>query len=260
MSLTAFLHSRFTLRASHAVWATGAPGTVPHRSRIESGARGSISPFRWAVEAILILGLVTVLPACSSGGPGEPWKVQGRHVANNFTELIDSALSAPNLQEFERSVLVHARQTGRLEQADYDEAYRRFADCMEVSGEPVKLKKLSNGLYRMDTTPLSPGETLESAAAVVSKCSNGTITHIANLFGIQQGNPELLFNPYEIVFKCLEAKAIVSPSLTFEKFAEVFNSPDSKGAWSESLGFDVFDDEAQACFIGANITLVESGS
>ncbi|MCA4131277.1 hypothetical protein [Arthrobacter sp. M4] len=218
------------------------------------------SPIRLAAAGTLIAGLVTALPACSSGGPGEPWKVQGRHVANNFTEIVEESLSAPNLEEFDRGVLERAKETGRLEQADYDEAYRRFADCMEFSGEPVKLKKLSNGLYRMDTTPLSPGETLESAVAVVDKCSNGTINHIASLFGTQQGNPELLLNPYEIAYKCLESKDLVGSSLTFEKFAEVFNSPDSKGAWSESLGFDVFDDEAQACFIGANITLVGSGS
>ncbi|MEZ2390555.1 hypothetical protein AB6813_13590 [bacterium RCC_150] len=184
-----------------------------------------------------------------------------QYIANSFAELIDQALAGPFLQEFDREILQRAKATGRIDQGDYDEAYGRFERCMSASGEPVSLKKFRNGLYRVDTTPLSPGESLDSAMDVVTECSKGTIFHIANLYGIQQGNPKLLADPSQIVFECMEAKGLVTGDFSLKEFAEAVGTPGQPGVPLEKrLPFDPYADEAQACFLGGNMTITKASS
>ncbi|MEA5453686.1 hypothetical protein SPF06_03030 [Sinomonas sp. JGH33] len=66
-------------------------------------------------------------------------------IAGSFEELLDFKLSRSDINDFERDVYKRAKETGRIAQADYDEAYARYADCMSERGYPVTLKKLPNG-------------------------------------------------------------------------------------------------------------------
>ncbi|MFJ6230218.1 hypothetical protein ACIQF8_09540 [Pseudarthrobacter sp. NPDC092184] len=197
--------------------------------------------------------MLPMIAACSGSDQGNS---ERRVIAENFSELVSTALGDPNLQEFDREVLERAERTGRIEQADYDEAYSRFAQCMETSGEPVNLTKLSNGLYRVENAPLSDGETIESAMSTVTTCSEGTISRLGELYSIQQGNPELLANPYEIAYKCLESKGLVDSDLPLEEFQKAFRSEgDGESSLEERMPFDPYGDEAQACFAGANMSI-----
>lgn len=201
--------------------------------------------------------MLSLVVACS-GGDNQGGS-ERRHIADNFTELVVTALDDPSLQEFDREVLERAKVSGRIEQADYDEAYNRFAQCMATSGKPVTLTRLSNGLYRVENTPLSDGESVESAMSIVIKCGQGTTNEIGELFGIQQGNPELLGNPYEIAHKCLETKGMISSDFPVEDLRKAIGSEGSGGnALKDRLPFDPYGDEAQACFIGANMTIAKA--
>lgn len=210
------------------------------------------SLFRRFVTAITFLLAVSALAACSSDSQSKP---ETQYIANNFREIIDEALTRPYLQEFDRAVLERAKEAGRIEQSDYDEAYSRFEQCMRSNGEPVTLRKLSNGPYRVVTTPLSPGETLESAMEVVTECERGTILHLADLYGIQQGNPKLLANPDQIAYECLEAKGLLTSEFSLEEFTEIMTKPGPPGVpLEERLPFDPYADEPQACLVGANMS------
>lgn len=118
--------------------------------------------------------IVCVLPFVAACSGGDQEGAERRHIANNFSELIVAALDDLLLQDFDKDVLERAKASGRIGQADYDEAFSRFAQCMLISEEPVTLKKFSNGLYRVDTTPLSDGESLDAALSVFTKCQIGT--------------------------------------------------------------------------------------
>lgn len=199
-----------------------------------------------------------ILAACSASSQET---TERQYIAKNFAELIDEDLGSPLLQEFDREILERAKATGRIEQSDYDEAYGRFEQCMSASGEPVKLKKFNNGLYRVDTTPLSPGESLESAMDVVAQCSSGTVAHIANLYGIQQGNPKLLANAYQVVYECMEAKGLVDSDFSLKEFTKVMDEPGPPGVpLSARLPFNPYADEAQECFISGNMTVFKASS
>lgn len=80
------------------------------------------SLFRRFVTAITFLLAVSALAACSSDSQSKP---ETQYIANNFREIIDEALTRPYLQEFDRAVLERAKEAGRIEQSDYDEAYSR---------------------------------------------------------------------------------------------------------------------------------------
>ncbi len=227
---------------------------------MRNGASRARFRFR-AVVAIIASGIaLTVTTGCSKDSAESPWRTQGKHLAGSFRDHIDEALRNPLIQDFERGVLERARESGRIEQADYDEAYSRYSQCMEAVGKPVRLKKLSNGLYRVDPSPKSDAESVEAYMQVENSCSKPTILFIANLYGIQQGNPKLLANPYEIAYRCLEAKSLLTPAFSFEEFVGQFQGPGSNGSKLDNLPFDAFDDEAQACFLGANMVIGKSGS
>lgn len=208
--------------------------------------------FRCIIIASAVAAALPAVAACSGVNQAQE---ERQFIANSFGEVIDNALGNPHLQEFDREVLERAKKTGRIEQADYDEAYDRFRQCMEASGEPVKLKKFSNGLYRVDTTPLSEGESLDSAMEVVTECSDGTIAFIADLYGVQQGNPKLLANPNKIAYECLETKGLVGPEFSLEAFTDALSKPGEPGVRTQDrVPFDLYGDEAQGCLIGANMT------
>lgn len=206
--------------------------------------------------ATVVLLMLCVLPLIAACSGGDQSASERRHIANNFSELIDRALGDPTLQEFDREVLNRAKATGRIEQADYDEAYSRFGRCMATSGKPVTLTKLSNGLYRIENTPLSEEESVQSAMSIVTACEAGTTNEIGELYGIQQGNPELLANPYEIAHNCLASKGLVDSNFSHEDLRKIMGSLGPPGVPLEDrLPFDPYSAEAQACFVGANMAL-----
>jgi hypothetical protein len=210
---------------------------------------------RALASALVVACMLPVVSACS----GDQGSSERRRIAEDFSELVSTALADPNLQEFDREVLERAKTTGRIEQADYDEAYSRFAQCMETSGKPVVLTKLNNGLYQVENTPLSEVETIESAMSIVNKCSEGTTNRLGELYSIQQGNPELLSNPYEIAYRCLESKGILDSQVPLAEFQKTLSSAGSEGSSLEDrLPFDPYSDEAQACFVGANMTIAKA--
>lgn len=191
------------------------------------------------------------MAACSGGDQGSS---ERRHIANNFPEVIVTALDDPLLQDLDRDVLERAKASGRIAQADYDESFSRFAQCMLTSGKPVKLSKVSNVLYQVENAPVPEGETTQSIMAIVTRCQQGTVGSIAGLYSIQQGNPELLANPYEVVHKCLQTKGMVDSDYSHEELRKAMSSPRGQEADLEDLlSFDPYGDEAQACFLGANM-------
>jgi hypothetical protein len=211
---------------------------------------------RALASAFVVASALPLVAACAGGDQGSS---ERRHIAENFSELVTTALGDSSLQEFDREVLERAERTGRIEQADYDEAFSRFAQCMETAGKPVTLTRLSNGLYRVGNTPLSVGETVESAMSVVTRCSEGTTNRLAELYGIQQGNPELLANPYEIAYNCLESKGLVGNDLPLAEFQNRFRAAgDEESTLEDRMPFDLYSDDAQACFVGANMTIAKA--
>lgn len=207
---------------------------------------------------VLIACLLPFIAGCSGSAEAS---TESEHIAEDFSELVNTALEDQDLQDFDRAVLERAKDTGRIQQADYDEAYGRFAGCMDQAGEPVALTKLSNGLYQEKPSPLSEGENLESVFLIMDACSAGTTRVIGNLYNIQQGNPELLADPYEVAHNCLQAEGLADAQYSLEDLRKTIGSPGGFGkALEDRLPFDPYSNEAQACFVGANMAIAKAAT
>jgi len=203
-----------------------------------------LKPLRAATAFLVLLALA----ACTADNSGPE---SSRKLAGSFEELLDQRLSLPDLNDFEREVYTRAKETGQISQADYDEAYSRFTACMAEGGEPITLQKLKNGVYRIKTTPLDPGESLEQAMDVVSACQKTTTGFIPELFQIQQVNPDLLGDSFEAEYRCLERSGLIPESYSLEKYkkSQLEQPPPGKRS-TDDMPFDFQADEVQSCLLG----------
>lgn len=198
--------------------------------------------------AVLAALCLLTLTSCTAGQPeqGPP-----RKLAESFSELLDQRLSLPRINDFEREVYERAKKTGRIEQADYDEAYSRFASCMSEGGKPIKLRKLKSGLYRITNAPLDPGETTEHAMTIVSACQDVTTGFIPELFQIQQVNPQLIGDGFEVTYRCLERAGLVPDGYSLDQFKKSQREAPPPGKRStDEMPFDFESDEVQSCEVG----------
>ncbi|MEA5453688.1 hypothetical protein SPF06_03040 [Sinomonas sp. JGH33] len=191
---------------------------------------------------------VVALAGCVSVTPDQ---TPPRKIAGSFDELLDHRLSLPDLNDFEREVYQRAKESGRISQADHDEAYSRLSACMTESGKPITLRKLKNGLYRITSTPLDPNESTEHAIAIISSCEDSTTGFIPELFQIQQVNPELIGDSFEVTYRCLERAGLVPDGYSLERFKKAQLEPPPPGKRStDDLPFDLNSEDFQACEIG----------
>ncbi|MDQ4501621.1 hypothetical protein [Sinomonas sp. ASV322] len=204
----------------------------------------------WAACALIA---TIALAGCAAD---QPHSEAGSKIAGSFAELLDLKLAQPNLNDFEREVYRRAKEKGRIAQADYDEAYSRYSACMSERGEPVALKKLPNGLYYEKAAPLKPGQSLEQAMDIVSACQKITTGYLPEMFAFQQGNPELLRDPDEAAYRCLERSGLVPDGYSLQQFTRSMNEPKAGGGSRlKDMPFDFKSDDVQACLVGAGIAL-----
>ncbi|MEA5453684.1 hypothetical protein SPF06_03020 [Sinomonas sp. JGH33] len=199
--------------------------------------------------------ILAVISLVGCGSNAAQTRASGK-IAGSFEELLDFKLSRSDLNDFEREAYMRAKETGRIAQADYDEAYARYADCMSERGDPVTLKKLPNGLYQEKAAPLKPGQSLEQSMDIVSACQKITVGYLPEMFAFQQGNPELLRDMDEAAYRCLERSSLVPEGYSLEQFSKSMNEPEpGGGSRLNDMPFDFKSDDVQACLVGAGIAL-----
>ncbi|WP_415856849.1 hypothetical protein [Sinomonas sp. G460-2] len=191
---------------------------------------------------------VATLAGCTAGTPD---RTPPRKLAGSFEELLDRTLARPGINDFERGVYQRAKETGRIAQADYGEAYSRLSTCASEGGEPITLRRLKNGIYRVRTTPLSPGKSLDQAMDVVAACMKTTTGFIPELFQIQQINPDLLGDSFEAEYHCLERSGLIPEGYSVEKYrkSQLEEPPLGKRS-TDDMPFDFESDEVQSCLLG----------
>ncbi|MDQ4501622.1 hypothetical protein [Sinomonas sp. ASV322] len=204
------------------------------------------------VSAVLlglsVLAIASCAPEHSNSAP--------RKLAGSFTELIEDYLSRPSSNDFEREVFERARATGRIDQADYDEAFSRYSQCMADGGKPITLRRLPNGLYWEGNVRVNAGESSEQVEALALSCAQTAKGFIPEAFGIQQENRELAGDPYEVAYRCLERSDLVRDGYSLEQFRKGFREPKVGGGSSlADMPFDFKSDEVQACLVGANMSV-----
>lgn len=167
--------------------------------------------------------------------------------------MFDQYLAKDTLSTFERDVLQRAKKNGKISAEDYENAHRQQVSCVEAAGWKPTYKKLPNGLYQsLSLEPLpNSQEQVDKYMEASSQCSEGVSKVIEALYGVQQGNPELLSDPYEAAVACLRKAKLVEANYTGKKLEDALTNDSAQS----KLPFDAEDGTVQGCFAGAGLAV-----
>jgi hypothetical protein len=229
--------------------------TTPAEARTR---RRGVRTSPWLVTVALALALLGVT-ACSGADdlPADPPPGAGQKIAPSLVALFRQTLQRDDLSEFEREVINRAIATGRLSQADYEEAHSRYARCIKDSGVVEVYEKLPNGVYE-PRTDLSGATDAEADAArkryevISDRCLDGMFV-VETLYQTQQGNPDLLVDTFEVAVRCLVKAGLAPVGYTAADL-----KADVRSRWTNTP-YDVNDPQAHTCLWSAGFSVNTSG-
>jgi hypothetical protein len=153
--------------------------------------------------------------------------------------------------DFEREALGRAAATGKIDPADYEEAFNRYRRCAQDAGLTETYTKLPNGIYRVTPPQNLAPDAVDSYAKTMTDCaSDAGLISLESLYRTQVDNPDLLANPKLIVVRCLVKAGLVPADYTEAKLT-TFITGDLEGEGD----FDPMSAEAQRCLTAGGIAL-----
>jgi hypothetical protein len=167
------------------------------------------------VAAALAVGLSFGLVGCGENGP-EPAATEAR-IANSLTEYFQRGLALLHPSPIEREAIERAIVAGRIDQADYEAAHLRFAQCMTERGFELSFRKTPDGLYIELPYTLENSTQNDDLDTAHIECSvdNAVLTA---LYRTQQANPELLADQRLTAIQCLQRSGFVDADYTVDDF------------------------------------------
>lgn len=205
------------------------------------------------VRGLVAVAVGIALAGCSTA-PAAPSPGSAK-VAPSLTALFQQTLDqrGPSLSSFEREVIERAVREGRLSAADYQEAVNRRTQCMTDAGYTESAVQQPNGLIKISPQMPTSGDVNQWMERYIDKsdaCADGTLKVIEMLYLDQQGNPDLLADPLDIIITCLRKEGVVDDAFT----------TDDLRAWSENpkgttLPFSLTDPKATQCLANGGIAV-----
>lgn len=207
-----------------------------------------------AATAALLSGCTTPPPAPVPTTPA----ASGAKLATSLTALFKQTLERDKatLSPFEKDVLTRAVATGRIPAGDYQAAVDKRAACMRDAGYTEASTMLANGLYKVTPTVPSSGDIKKWADAYAAKdksCSTGTTMVVESLYTVQQGNPDLLSDSYQIAVGCLVRAGLVPATYTAKQLEDWVATHEGNPP------FKLSDARAQVCLANGGIAVAGQG-
>jgi hypothetical protein len=201
---------------------------------------------RWLmVLAVALLGAT----ACAEESSTEALPQQGagermKPLVEQFKDARERAKS-----DFEREALDRAVKTGKIDPADYEEAFSRYRRCAEDANLGETYTKLPNGIYRVN--PPSGIKDVEAHNNTMRDCAvNAGLASLEALFRTQVDNPDLLADPRLVTVRCLIKAGLVPADYTPEKLTTFL-----KGDLDKKTDFDPSTAEAQRCLTAGGMAV-----
>jgi len=199
---------------------------------------------------------VSVLAGCgddtTGGGTGttddQSTSTGDEVLAGSMTELFAQYLDGEALSDFEREVLERAAETGAISQADYDEAFTQYQQCVSDLGYTETWTQLPSGVYQVTPPLFDSQEATDRYAEQATECATGTVMVVEALFNQQQVNPDLLSESRAVAVDCLLEGGFVDGTYTVEDFDRDLETP-------PEASFDVSDPIANACLSSAGYSI-----
>ncbi len=201
------------------------------------------------VLATVVLGVTAC--AVESESNASPQRATGERMKPLVEQFKDARTRAKS--DFERAALDRAVKTGKIDPADYEEAFSRYRQCAQDAGLKETYTKLPNGIYRV-TPPSDIGtaaKDIDAYAKVMRDCAaNAGLISLEALYRTQIDNPDLLADPRLVVVRCLIKAGLVPADYTVEKLTIFL-----KGDLAKKTDFDPMSAEAQKCLTAGGIAI-----
>jgi hypothetical protein len=202
---------------------------------------------------LLLAAVLVGSSACAAESNTDTLPDTGTSTGEKMKPLVEQFKDAQARakSDFEREALGRAVATGKINPADYEEAFNRYRRCAQDAGLTETYTKLPNGIYRVtppaDLTP----DAADTYANTMKDCAaNAGLINLESLYRTQVDNPDLLANPKLLVVRCLVKAGLVPADYTEEKLT-TFITGDLDGAGD----FDPMSAEAQRCLTAGGIAI-----
>jgi hypothetical protein len=152
--------------------------------------------------------------------------------------------------DFEKAALDRAVETGRIDPADYEEAFSRYRRCAEDAGLAGTYTKQPNGIYKI-TPPPDLGDGIDAYAKTMQDCAaKAGLMSLEALLRTQVDNPDLLSDPRLVAVRCLVKAGLVPAGYTPDDLMAYLKSDMDSGG-----DFDPMNPEAQKCLTAGGIAI-----
>jgi hypothetical protein len=155
--------------------------------------------------------------------------------------------------DFEKAALDRAIATGRIDPADYEEAFSQYRRCAEDAGLAGTYTKQPNGIYKI-TPPSNLGDGIDAYAKTMQDCAaKAGLMSLEALLRTQVDNPDLLSDPKLVAVRCLIKAGLVPASYTPDDLMTFLRGDMASG------DFDPMNAEAQKCLTAGGIAIQVDG-
>jgi hypothetical protein len=197
-----------------------------------------------ASPLIVIASSVLLLTACSSGGQATGSAGAKTPAAGEKISLVEEFKKAKKQakSDFERAVWDRTIKNGKINPADYEEAFSRYRQCAQDAGYQETYTKQANGTYKVTPPDIRDEQALDKYLKVTGGCAdNAGLTRLEALLRTQVDNPDRLADPREVVVRCLLKEGLVSGDYTAEQLGEAAKTGFTKAP------FDLSDPKVKQC-------------
>lgn len=199
-----------------------------------------ISRLMLAVAALALTGLA--ISACTGTQEGNP----NAKRASSFEDLFTQWLAAPDATAYDKVVLQEAIETGRITQAQYQEALDLYISCMSDAGYQMRQTRYPTGVVNVQ-----PPASVDDADALMttdSLCQEQTSVFVVMGYETQQGNPDLYADAATVAYTCLKKNGLIADDVTLEQVS-AFLTESHRNVYP----FDVHDLGVKSCFYAAGM-------
>lgn len=162
----------------------------------------------------LVLSFALLLTACTSGSPEEPVEDE----SDTLSQMIDEGLA--NAQsDFQKEVLVRAKKTGKISEADWKEANNQTKECMAALGYDIDITyEGSNVLMFMDAEGDEDDPANKKRRQDSMECGDKTSAYINEIYSYLAGDQPDGDEQLRAVFDCIIENELAPKDTTFDEF------------------------------------------
>lgn len=221
----------------------------------------SSEQMRRALSICIIVPIVLALFAgCSAGKQSRSSSQTSEKLASSLPAYIDSFLHMKDLSVYQRKVLNRAKKQGGVSRSDYEQAWSDYKTCMVEQGYAgIVILDYANGMKSEAAHQTGTDAQEHRYLKARWACENRYTSYINDIYGVQQGNPNLYADQKDGFVDCLKRNRLVPRSYSAKDYARQEHAAESSGN-NHSYSFDSADPAVKACQVANNMLETDAGT